>query len=104
MNPLSPQNLTATLLTSIICGGVITLAVFVLLTAGDDGGMHWPPRWPARYPAGPRRGIYGDVCARAVALVIAVAVACGPVAEQEWDAACRRAGWEPGDEGEQVRT
>ena len=94
MNPFSPPNLGATLLTIVICATVLTVALLVLITAGDDRGIH-RPRWPARYPAGPRRDIFGDV--RRVA-------AAAFVSDEDWTTRCERAGWEPGDEGEQVRT
>ena len=103
MNPFSPPNLGATLLTIVICATVLTVALLVLITAGDDRDIH-RPRWAARYPAGSRRDIFGDVRRRLAALVIAAAVAMGPVSEEDWDAAARRAGWEPGDDEGQVRT
>ena len=49
-------------------------------------------------------GLIFTAATGAVGIVIAAAVACGPVSEQEWDAACRRGGWQPSDEEDQVRT
>ena len=63
----------------IACG--LLAALFGLLTGYDSGRIGWP-RWPARYPARPRL-LVGD---------------------DEWDDTASRAGWEPGDDGEQVRT